>query len=249
MLEVTCPSGLRGVVRSMKVKDEQIFADRKIAQSGKIITRLLSACWQETLDSGPYSFGDKPNFDDLLSSDRNHLVIQIRMASYGKEYTFATQCVRCLHKFGWGVNLDEFAVTPVSPEGLEFVKTGEPIPVELSNGDVIKCRLLNGHDEAFFANLSVKEQSKLLTYHLARKIVDFNGETHWRDILAQVEDMEASVADDLWNKMDEIEGGIDTMFEVECPACANGQEVILPFEAGFFSNRKRFARSKTNETG
>ena len=50
---ITCPSGLSGRIHGMKVRGERILSDRKLAKAGGQVDALLSACWQETLDSGP----------------------------------------------------------------------------------------------------------------------------------------------------------------------------------------------------
>ena len=56
---ITCPSGLTGRIRGMKVREERVLADRKLAKSGGQVDALLGACWEETLEAGPYDFGDK----------------------------------------------------------------------------------------------------------------------------------------------------------------------------------------------
>ena len=56
---ITCPSGLSGRIRGMKVREERILTDRKLARTGGQVDHLLTACWEETLDPGPYDFGDK----------------------------------------------------------------------------------------------------------------------------------------------------------------------------------------------
>jgi hypothetical protein len=53
---ITCPSGLSGRIRGMKVAEERILADKKLARDGGQIDALLAACWIETLDAGPYPF-------------------------------------------------------------------------------------------------------------------------------------------------------------------------------------------------
>jgi hypothetical protein len=49
-----CPSGLTGGIRGMKAREEHIIADRKLVWSGAQLKQILAACWEETLDSGPY---------------------------------------------------------------------------------------------------------------------------------------------------------------------------------------------------
>ena len=56
---ITCPSGLTGRIRGMKVREERVLADRKLAKSGGQVDALLGACWEETLEPGPYDLGDK----------------------------------------------------------------------------------------------------------------------------------------------------------------------------------------------
>jgi len=45
---ITCPSGLTGVLRGMKVREERVLADRRLAKSGGQLDALLSACWEQT---------------------------------------------------------------------------------------------------------------------------------------------------------------------------------------------------------
>ncbi|HHH28699.1 MAG TPA: hypothetical protein ENK57_10200 [Polyangiaceae bacterium] len=56
---ITCPSRLTGRIRGMKVREERVLADRKLAKSGGQGDALLAACWEQTLYPGPYDFGDK----------------------------------------------------------------------------------------------------------------------------------------------------------------------------------------------
>lgn len=249
-IEVTCPSGLRGVLRGMKVKDEQVWTDKKLVHSGRAITVLLSNCWEETLDPGPYSTDGKLDFSTMLSADRTFLLIQLRVASYGADYEFSRLCPACDRMYGWSLNLiDELPVTPVSAQGLAHVRSGEHIPLTLLDGRQALCRLLTGQDEAFMATLNIKEQPRLLAYQLARRIAEIDGAKNWRSVLPVIEDMEARVADDLWDKTDELEGGIDTMLSTECSHCGRIVETILPFGTEFFSTSRRFGRSKRRKTG
>ncbi|MFH1919263.1 MAG: hypothetical protein ABIP48_05155, partial [Planctomycetota bacterium] len=76
---ITCPSGLSGRIRGMKVREERVLTDRKLAKSGGQVDRLLAACWEETLDPGPYDFGDKDiDWDLVLQGDRFFVLLQLR---------------------------------------------------------------------------------------------------------------------------------------------------------------------------
>jgi hypothetical protein len=246
MSEIICPSGLKGRVRGLRVKDEELFTDKKLVRSNRVITSLMARCWEETLDPGPYQQSDPLDWDLISSSDRIFALIQIRVASYGEDYEFRVTCSNsmCEHGYAWGVNLNELDVAEMSERGRQHLKTGDLIPVKLSNGLEVKCRLPNGEDETFMATLEARDDSRALTLHLARRVAEIEGEKHWDDVVKKVEELPAIVGDELWDITDEIEGGVEMAFDVQCPQCSNVQQVILPFEAGFFSNRKRFARSR-----
>lgn len=251
LFDVTCPSGFQAVFRSMKVRDEQLFTDRKLAKSGKTISALLSACWQETRDPGPYTLpeGGKPDWDAMLVADRTHLLVQLRIGSYGAAYDFRVTCGSCVHHFIWSVDLGELAIHKVSEAGRQHTKTGEPLLMTLPDGRSVKIKLLTGEDEAFVGRVAAQDETKLLALHLARRITEIDGKTRWDDVLKVVEDMEAADADRIWNVIDELEGGVDTGFDLECPQCKRLQQVMLPFEGSFFSSRKRFAPSRESANG
>jgi len=42
---ITCPSGLTGRIRGMKVREERVLADRKLAKTGGQLDELLGASW------------------------------------------------------------------------------------------------------------------------------------------------------------------------------------------------------------
>ncbi len=250
MSEITCPSGLRGSIRGMKVKDEELFTNKKLVRSNRVISALLAQCWQKTLDRGPYTLDDPLDWDKIATADRTYALIQVRVESYGPDYEFRVSCsnTMCENVYAWGVDLNDLDVQPVSERGKMYLKTGNPVPIELSSGAKVLCRLPTGEDEAFMASLNAADDARSLTYHLARRIAQFDGEKHWDDILEKVEDLPARAGDELWDATDEIEGGVEMTFDVKCPRCANTQQVILPFEAGFFSSRKRFARSRRRKS-
>lgn len=85
---ITCPSGLTGRIRGMKVREERVLADRKLAKNGGQIDELLTACWEETLDAGPYTLpeGTKLDWGKVLQGDRFFALLMVRALTYGPEY-------------------------------------------------------------------------------------------------------------------------------------------------------------------
>jgi len=235
----------------MKVKDEELFADRKLARSGGLITKLLTSCWEQTLDAGPYSFinSDTPiDWDRIASADRNYLLIKLRVSTFGSDYEFKVTCNKCAKHFAWGVDLNSLDVFEMSEEGISSLRTGDAVPMQVDGMEVL-CRVLRGEDERFFATLDGAESNKVLTYTLTRRIVQMQGQTEWELLLPLVEDLERLTADKLWDLTDNLEGGIEMLFDIDCPSCQTVMNIMLPFEEGFFSSRKRFAKSKRKRIG
>ena len=105
---ITCPSGLTGRIRGMKVREERVLADWKLAKSGGQIDALLGACGQETLEPGPYDFGDKDiDWCAVLQGDRFFALLQVRALTYGPTYAFALGCQNegCRARFEWELQL------------------------------------------------------------------------------------------------------------------------------------------------
>jgi len=246
--EITCPSGLRGVVRLMRVKDEELFANRKLAQSGRLITELLQTCWLRTLDMGPYE-GEEPQWERVLMADRTFALIQLRILSYGPEYTFRADCPACERNFKHTVGLDVLDVAPVSEKGKQAVRTNQPIKTQLLDETEVLLRMATGVDEEHLAAIPKSEEHRLLTLQLARRVVCLGEIDDPDEILAAVEDLPARIGDDLWDQVDDLGGGVDTMLPMECTFCGQQFDIPLPFEAGFFSSRKRFTRSRRRRTG
>jgi tetratricopeptide (TPR) repeat protein len=47
-----------GYTPRREAREERILADRKLARSGAQLEQILAACWEETIDAGPYDFGE-----------------------------------------------------------------------------------------------------------------------------------------------------------------------------------------------
>ena len=107
---IECPSGLRGQIRGLKVKELNILADRRLAKSGRQFDQILAGCWLETIEHGPYVPGEQSlDWSKVLQGDRFYAMLKIRAVSLGADYAFAVVCqnAACGHRFEWEVCLDE----------------------------------------------------------------------------------------------------------------------------------------------
>jgi len=64
----------------MKVREERVLADRKLAKNSGRVDELLAACWEETVDAGPYTLGEGGKLDlgkvprgfEIITESSNH---------------------------------------------------------------------------------------------------------------------------------------------------------------------------------
>jgi hypothetical protein len=250
---ITCPSGLSGRVRGMKVREERVLADRKLAKSGGQIDELLASCWEETLDTGPYTLSEsgKLDWDKILQGDRFFALLMVRALTYGPEYAFAVQCRSdaCRTRLEWELNLQRLPIRPLSEESRAAFVAGNRFEATLPDaGKRVRFKLLTGEDERRLPQLQRAAPGKLLSSVLAYRVLDID-RVEPRDKHRFLEDLSMRDADFLVDEFDRVDCGVDTTIEVECPECFLVQDVDLPFDRGFFlPGKERAARRRDRST-
>jgi hypothetical protein len=251
-MDTTCPSGLQVRMREMTVADEELFLDRQLLAEGRIIDELLKSCVIALIDKGPYTWEGEIEWDSVLMADRTFLIIQLRILSFGAHYQFKVKCPNCERFFRHPLKLDTLNTLPVSDAGKQYLRDGKAIEEVLDDGKYpVSVRLLNGDDERILSTLDKQEKQHMLTQQLTRRIVSLGEVTEEEAIFELVQNMPSRISGELWDVTDDLEGGVDTIIPVDCPHsdCEHEQEMILPFDANFFSSRKRFSRSRRRRRG
>ncbi|WP_434345732.1 hypothetical protein ACN6A1_27775 [Myxococcus virescens] len=234
---VSCPSGLTGRIRGMRVREERVLADRKLAKNGGQVDELLSACWEELLEPGPYTFTDgKVDWGQVLQGDRFYALLQVRVFTYGPEYAFAVPCqaAACRARIDWELDLTQLPVRTLADESRAAFMAGNRFETTLPDaGTRVRFKLLTGEDERRLPQLQRAAPEKLLSSVLAYRVQDVDG-VDARDKRRFLEDLSLRDADFLVDEFDRVDCGVDTTLEVECSECFMRQEVELPFDRGFF---------------
>ncbi|ACY13462.1 hypothetical protein [Haliangium ochraceum] len=251
----TCPSGLTGRVRGMKVREERILADRKLAKSGGQLDALLGACWEETLDAGPYDIAaDGLDWGQVLQGDRFYALLQIRVQTYGADYAFATHCQAggCRARFEWELDLTELPCRKLSEASRQALDAGNRFETTLPGAGVrVWFRLLTGADERKLSQLRQNAGERLLSALLAFRVREVEG-VEAGDKKRFLEDLSLRDADFLVGEFDRVDCGVDTRIEVECPTCLATQDLDLPFDHSFFlpgAQRRNARTSKPAPAG
>jgi len=248
MSTITCPSGLTGTIRSMQVREERYLTDRQMLKSGDAFDRLLKACWEETLDPGPYDFGEKGVIDwgKVLVGDRFFVLLRIRAESYGEDFAFDVRCERCEEKVPWEFQLSDLVVKELSKESRERFVAGNRFDVEIPGaGRRAVFRLLTGADERRIAQLSKARRQAPFSTMLDFRLVEIEGVEDVKARRAFFEGLSLGAIPELLSAFDEVDCGVDTDIEVECQECGEIQTVTLPFGPTFFipERAKKKARS------
>lgn len=235
--EVTCPSGMSGVIRGLKGKEAKHLSDRQAVRSGMFMDQILASCWEQTTDPGPYEMGEQglPDWSKVLVGDRTYVFVQIRAETFGSDYDFPVQCDKCRETFDWTVDLLKLPIKALSPEDSSAFSQGNRIEGEIPwEGGQRKFwfKLNTGDDEVRMAKQRRQQKIALSNLVLYRVQAIDGVEDHQRRKFFEEAPFKAMM--DVLHAMDEHDCGIDTSFEVECPECLAQTEVELPFGRNFF---------------
>ena len=239
---ITCPSGLSGKIRGMKVREERILSDRKLAKSGGHADKLLETCWEETLEPSIYDFGDQ-NIDwgKVLQGDRFYAMLQIRALTYGPEYIFSVNCQHesCRSRIEWEIDLNDLPVRDLPEESRNIFQNGNKFETVLpGSGNKIIFGLMTGEQERKLPLIRKNAGNRILSAVLNLRIHELEG-IELRKKRQFIEELSMRDANFLTEEFDKVDCGVETGIEIECPECFAVQAVELPFEHSFFMPGKK----------
>ncbi len=243
-VEIDCPSGMQLRIRGLKGKEGKLLADRTAARQGTVLDSLLEACTEEVRDPGPYELksNGKLDWNDVLLGDRLYVLLQIRLASFGPDYGFKTQCreATCRERFDYEIDLGkDLEIKRMSAEDQETLKQRGTFTTTLDDGKEVRYRLATGADERRAAKSRGSDGAMVEMLCLRITAIQGVGEPDptslkpVQTIRAYLEDLDWGELVHLMNALNEHDCGVNTQIEIECPVCGAVQEVQLPLERGF----------------
>jgi hypothetical protein len=243
-ITITCPSGLVGEVRGFKVKEANILADKAALKKGTAYDTILSGCWLNTVDPGPYPWleaGKPVDWSKALVCDRFYALLQIRAATFGEDYAFKLKCQNsaCGEAFEWEIKVADLPIKQL-PEFSKDVLRGGSTRFETTLSDGKRCwfKLLNGAAEAAAANSMRLANGRRIVFSLMQRIEEVEGVPR-AQLSRYLDDLDLGELFSLVEQFDEADGGVETLIDVECPHCGTTQGVQLPFGQDFFSPPKK----------
>ena len=227
---LTIPCGLIGEngeiytdaeIREISGHEEDMLASKKIPASRKMGTLLAKCCTR----LGPYT-GDEleKQVRNLPVGDRVLLLLRIRQITLGDEFPYRHECPECNYKGMFTIDLNDMEVKAM-PDPTQRIHE-----FDLSSGAHVRFHIMTGTDEERLSDV-MKESDKVTMTILARlDLLDGGLPT-----LEVIKDLGMKLRNELRDRFNEVEGGVDTSVEIECPRC---EELVITeldiTQQGFF---------------
>lgn len=216
-------------IRPMTAREEDILTSRAYIKNGTVLTKLLQSCIVNK--------SIKP--DDLISGDRNALLVSLRITGYGADYDVEVDCPECSTKSKQSFDLSQLAIKRLE---VEPIVQGDnlfevQLPVTKKN---VRVKFLTGHDERDMMITNERKKKSgmksetAITDRLARSIVSVEGVTDRNKLSFFVKNLPARDSLALRRFLDKNEPGIVMKAWMNCSHCHEQSEVGLPMGASFF---------------
>lgn len=216
-------------IKGMTTQEEDILMSRALIKKGTVITELIRSCLMEP--------GIQVN--DLLSGDRNALMVAVRITGYGPEYVAQVACPSCELKQEYSIDLSALEIKPLEIEPsapgvneFEFV-----LPV--SKKKVVFRFLTGREEEEIMAQMENKKKKgivndNVVTTRLFFSIISIDGNKDRSTISKYIQYMTARDSLALRQYIDKHEPGIDMRHPFDCKSCGHSEVVAVPMGASFF---------------
>lgn len=178
--------------------------------------------------------------EKLTVGDRIFLMFAIRRVSLGDEYPFRSVCPNenCKYKGLFTLDLSDLDIKKMpTPEKRIY-------DVTLPSGARLRFRPLVGKDEEELAKARTVSEGRSLSLFLRTLMIN--------DLPPTIEGVKALSMRDrnaLWDAMQEVEGGVETTMDMQCPKCLEEFEQELNVgQMGFFFPSSVQKPSKTKSS-
>ncbi len=219
-------------IRYMTAKDEDILASRALLKKGIALERFMqNIIVDKTI---------RP--DELLTGDRNAIIIAARISGYGANYQTMVTCPACGTKNTFSFDLTKKKVhepTFLEELKLESTGTGTFMTTMPYSKFKIEFKLLRGEDENYLAMmLEDKRKRKMmesaLTDQYRRMIIAIEGHSDGAIINRYVTNMPTLDSRHLRTCYKMVSPDVKIENDFVCSECDHAEEVSVPFGTDFF---------------
>ncbi|MDR1977934.1 MAG: hypothetical protein LBQ42_04295 [Synergistaceae bacterium] len=225
-IQFELPSGIPVEIQEMSGNAERHIRNKQFLKSGKWLELLMmdtvvslggNALPESELEAEKLLL-------DLRTGDRNYLLLQIRMQSFGEEMTFNYKCPECKKTAGYSINLKEL----LDSGDLRVSPYREDVPIQLEvRGGIAVIDYSDGHRERLIA--AQKEIDTVVLTMMACKT--FNGEKPAYETFAKLLSRDLAKIRETFL---DLQGGLEPEIELDCLECGDSHNVLLAGIPDFF---------------
>ena len=212
-------------LKYMTAREEDILTSQNLIKKGIVIDKLLDSL---ILTEGVST-------DDLLTGDKNAVMVAARILAYGKEYECDVLNPSTGDKFNYTFDLTECPFQK-PPEEVTENKFELKLPISKST---VTFRVLNGKEESEIAQHLLQISKKVrptvspeLTTRLKKSIISVDGDENQPTINAFVDNMLARDSMVLRKKINDVSPDISLKKEIDIEG--ETVEVAIPMTVNFF---------------
>ena len=216
-------------IKAMTAKEEDILSSAALIKEGTVLDYLIDSCVMEDI-----------NTKQMISGDRNALMIAIRITGYGPDYPVVAYCSKCSHDNKIMIDLSSIPIKrlEIQPEqdGQNLFKFVLPVtkktiyfkfPTLLDDRDrSIKEKNLNKHIQSIM--------SKNVTGNLEVAIQQIEEITDRNKIKHFIMNMPEYDSRALRRYIGKNEPGMDMMWNYTCEKCGAENKSSIPITSEFF---------------
>ena len=216
-------------IKPMTAKEEDILTSRAYIKNGSVISKLIQSCLSE----------DSIDPDDLISGDRNALLIALRITGYGADYELEISCPECGKTNKTSFDLTTLPIKRLVVDPVEIGVNEFEVVLPVTKKTVI-VKFLTGKDEREMMIITERKKKNglntesAITDRLNRSILSIDNISDKNKISMFVKNMPVRDSLALRRFLDKHEPGVDMKSHMTCTHCHEESEVDLPIGASFF---------------
>lgn len=215
-------------IRAMTAREEDILTSRALIKKGTVISELIKSCLVDRTI----------NPLDLLSGDRNALMVAIRVTGYGPSYDVEMECNECNVKSPRSFDLAQLPIKRMEIEPVVPATNLFEFKLPYS-GKTVRFKFMTGRDEEDMVATGEKQKKlglgaeSTVTTSLLYSVVSVDGVEDRAKIANFVKMIPARDSLALRNYIRDNEPGITMRQETTCEACGHSEEVAMPLGVTF----------------
>jgi len=217
-------------VKYMTAKEEDLLVSPGLSKAGIAIDRVIESL---LIDK-------RIKAKELLSGDKNAILINARKNAFGDLYEFEYGCEKCGATNVHRKDLNEIEVKELTPDDSCTITDAGTILVKLPKSNAtVEMRLLRGEDEFAIEQILDKRiknnlpaESLLTRYRYM--IVSINGNPEMDAVVSFIESMPIMDSTFLRKKYSENNPDIVFNFSHDCNKCGHTNEGGVPIGVNFF---------------